>query len=161
MKFLTDILTNKWFWVGTIGILIAVFVLPKIFKGKGKPSGEEVKDQEESSKAADTDLNELRKKGIYPTYTKTELTAKAETLFVAMNGCSTDNSTILRVFASLKNEADVVALIDAYGKRTLTCAGVLGYGLGTLAEHLSYECDEPTKKALNDAARFKGWRFRI
>jgi hypothetical protein len=166
MKVITDLLTNKWFWIGAIGLIIVIVVIPKLFKKKlTQPTkwSEEGKDQESSTTAVDTDLQRLAKKGIVPSYTKTELASKAEVLHTAMDGCLTDYPAILRVFASLRNEADVYALIDVYGIRKISCWARLGtsIGDGTLSQHLAVEADEPTKKALNDASRYKGWGFRI
>jgi hypothetical protein len=166
MKVITDLLTNKWFWIGAIGLIIVVIVIPKLFRNKTtKPPKftEEGKDQELSTTAVDSDLQRLAKKGIVPSYTKTELASKAEVLHTALDGCGTDYGAILRVFGSLRNEADVYALIDVYGIRKITCWARMGtsIGDGTLSQHLAVEADEKTKKALNDAAKFKGWNFRI
>ena len=38
MKVITDLLTNKWFWIGAIGLIIVIVVIPKLFKKKLTPS---------------------------------------------------------------------------------------------------------------------------
>lgn len=157
---LIAILRNKWTWIAVAAVIILVLVVPKLFKKKDIPgkATEEGKDQSSSSVAADDSLKALAKKGIFPTQQPTDYRLKAEALHTALDGCGTDDAQILRVFGGLKNEADVYALIDAYGIRKTSCMGI--GSTSTLAGHLQ-ECSDETKAMLNRAAKSKGWNFRI
>jgi hypothetical protein len=157
---LLAILRNKYVWIGLAAAVLLIVILPKIWKkkdipGKNTPEG---KDQSASSVTADDELKRLAKKGVLPTLTPTDLRMKAEALHAALDGCGTDDTAILRIFGSMKTEADVYALINAYGVRKVTCLGV-GSSSG-LAAHLQ-ECSDETKAILNRAATSKGWTFRI
>jgi hypothetical protein len=71
----------------------------------------------------------------------------ADSLHVALKDFGTDFSTVLRIFASLKNQNDLNALIQAYGIREHHTA-LFWYENFNLIEALSDDLSEGQKKEL-------------
>lgn len=66
------------------------------------------------------DLTALEANGVYPTYVQSDYASYADTLQQAIEGCEFDSANVLSVFGDMKNTADVVSLVQAYGTRPLT-----------------------------------------
>lgn len=99
--------------IGGIGFLIykVVKVPGKIKEGSGN---------RQEDKAVNKDLDNLITSGKGPTLSKTQITQYANQLQSAMDGYGTDNAKILNIFNNVKNDADVLAIISAYGTRKLS-----------------------------------------
>ena len=65
----------------------------------------------------DNSLATLAKQGEQPTFLPAEYTTFADSLFEAMDGAGTDEAEITTVFSKMKNKADVIKLIAAFGTR--------------------------------------------
>lgn len=126
---------------------------------------------------AQTAINQLAQQGVHPSYAQAQYTSYANTLKGAFEGCSgamNSNSfwnTITPVFQSMKNDADIYALIKAYGVRTIDKCG-LGTGdfegdlAGTLSEKftgtegvLIGAGDGKDIKTINDILKSNGLQF--
>jgi hypothetical protein len=70
-----------------------------------------------AGKAAADELENLKRGGIYPTLSDTTLENFCSALQNAMNGCGTDEDAVFSVFASLRNNADLLRLIMLFGVR--------------------------------------------
>lgn len=100
------------------------------------------------------------------TYLAQQYADFADKLFTAMDGsiwsasAGTDEKTIANVCKAMKTKADVLALIDAYGKRALTTP----YGWDTdamsLSESFKYEMDDAEiDSVVNANLKQTGYRF--
>ena len=100
------------------------------------------------------------------TYLAQQYADYADKLFAAMDGsiwtlsAGTDTKSIANVCKAMKTKADVLALIDAYGKRALTTP----YGWDTepmsLSESFSYEMDDAEiNSVVNQNLKQTGYRF--
>jgi len=98
------------------------------------------------------ELGSLKTKGIKPSFSDSQYSAWANQLFTAMNGYTSDEAAVYRVFVNMKNNADVLKLIDAYGIRTLSSGNwnPAPDFKGTLSGALSEEFDTKEIAALND-----------
>lgn len=91
-----------------------------------------------------TALHELAAHGIKPSYGQAQYTSWANNLQGVFEGCSAAGSstafweTVEPIFKAMKNDADVYALIAAYGVRTIDKCGLFtGDFEGDLAATLS------------------------
>lgn len=99
--------------VGGIGFLVY-----KITKAPGKLK--EGSGNRQEDKAVNKDLDNLITSGKGPTLSKTQITQFANQLQSAMEGYGTDNAKILSIFNNVKNDADVLAIISAFGIRKIS-----------------------------------------
>lgn len=75
------------------------------------------------SRDAKNELSELKRKGVFPSYSPSQYQSFSLKLVESMNGCGTNEDSIYSVFSAMKNKADVLSLIDAFGVRFYTpCA---------------------------------------
>lgn len=102
------------------------------------------------------------------TYTKQKITksqaeAYANVIHAAMDGYGTDEQAIYNVFWKLYNDADYLAVKNAYGIREVSSgtwnpeANFKGTLIGALTSELSAE----EKKKINDILRKKKIKYRI
>lgn len=109
----------------------------------------DVKDRKKQKKAnedgqqAQDDLAVLAQNGIQPTYVQSTYAGMADTLVDALNGCNINTDSIKSVMHKMKNTADVLSLVTAFGARgikpcwanpySLSCGtvGWLGYTFGS------------------------------
>jgi hypothetical protein len=87
----------------------------------------------------------------------------ANTLFSAMNGYGTDETSILGVFYKIYNDADFLAVSKSYGIREVS-SGYLNPEpnmKGTLTECLHSELDAEWRKKINKVLTTKKIRFRV
>lgn len=91
-----------------------------------------------------TALNQLSQQGIKPSYAQAQYTTWANNLQGVFQGCSAAGSsasfweTVEPIFKAMKNDADVYALITAYGVRTIDKCGLFtGNFEGDLSATLS------------------------
>jgi len=75
---------------------------------------------------AQTSLNQLAQQGVFPSFSQTEYSTSANSLEKIFNGCINTSGwdTLKGIFNKLKNEADIYALIIAYGTRTTDRCGI-------------------------------------
>lgn len=104
----------------------------------------ESQDYNASVTQAQTAIQQLGQQGITPSYAQAQYTSWGNNLKGAFEGCSGAGdansfwAVITSVFGGLKNDADVYALIKAYGVRTFDKCGILtGDFTGDLAGSLS------------------------
>lgn len=66
------------------------------------------------------EIKDLAKQNIKPSYSDSQYSTWANQLFAAMDGYGSDFSPIIRVFINMKNNADVLKLLAAYGIREIS-----------------------------------------
>lgn len=101
--------------VGVVTIAAIAFIGYSIYK-KRKESVEK-KEANVGAKEAEKELVDLRRKGVMPSYGLSQYESFAQKLAQAMDGCGTTEDSIMAVFKSMKNKADVLSLISAFGVR--------------------------------------------
>ncbi len=142
--------------VGGVGIVI-YSIYKKI------QSQRDEKGNKQENIQAKNELDNLIKIGIKPTYSESQYSSYANTLWSAMNGYGTDEDIIMRVFANLKNDADFVSLSAAYGTRTISS----GLGnpepnyRGTLSCALASELSNSKIKDINKSMSKKGIKYKF
>lgn len=145
-----------------IGILAGVgFLAYKLIKAskdlkQGKGSREE-------DRAVNNDLDKLITNGKGPSLSQSQIMGSANTLFTAMDGYASDESAIYSVFAKAKNDADVLAIIKAYGIREVS-SGKLNPEpniKGSLSMALTSELSRTEIGALNMLLAKKGIKHRF
>lgn len=100
------------------------------------------------------------------TYLAQQYADFADKLFTAMTGsiwsgnAGTDEKTIANVCKAMKTKADVLALIDAYGRRALTSPYGWDTDAMTLAQSFKYEMDDAEiDSVVNANLKQTGYKF--
>lgn len=88
-----------------------------------------------------TSINQLAQQGVHPSYGQAQYTLLANTIQQAMEGCGAAyDETLKPAFEKMKNDADIYALIKAYGVRTVDkCDWLTGDFIGDLASTLAHK----------------------
>lgn len=142
----------KWFnelpWYAKVGlVLLALFILYYFVYNPIKAKIQATNYQTPVNEAQ-TSLNQLAQQGVKPSYSQTEYSTSANALETLFQGCTMAEdaasswNTLSGIFAKMKNEADIYALIKAYGVRKTDRCGVFNgdnnSDLGTtLTDHFS------------------------
>lgn len=143
------------------GGLVVVFVGYKVYQKVA-----EVKKQQESKeevKDVKGDLKELEKSGVKRTLTASTYTSEANKIFTAMDGWGTDNTAVASAIFKMKNDADILALIDAFGVRTISS----GRGnpepdfTGTLPSAITHEMKRELITEINKVLAKRGIKYRF
>jgi hypothetical protein len=113
------------------------------------------------NKAAESELVDEIKKGVKPTYPKSQYDSYANSVHQAMNGSGTDEDLIKRVFANLKNNADFLALTSAYGTRTVDGGTFAADYKGTLSGSLASELSNDDIRDINASMQRKGITYKF
>jgi hypothetical protein len=148
--------------VAVVGVSIiagTTFVIYKsiknaIIKAQGNSS---------SSEEAKDDLKDLRNQGVKPNYPDAQYEVWAEQLHQAMKFTFTDEDAVYRIFNFLKNDADVLKVIQVYGLRpevgtTLTTWFDTDM---TLAQQIASAMSTSEIVKINNGFRAKGIKFRF
>jgi len=138
------------------GIAGVVYVLYK----KTKDVKEDKTNKAENT-AAESELSQEIRKGIKPTYPKSQYDSYANSIHEAMNGSGTDENLIKRVFANLKNNADFLSLTSAYGTRTVDGGTFAPDYKGTLSGSLSHELSNDDIRDINVSMQRKGITYKF
>lgn len=152
--------------ISIIGIGIAgLLVYNQI--NKAVKSQKDKKEAEKLTKQAESELLDLKRKGINPSYSNSQYEAMCLKLQEAMNGCGTDEEAVMAVFEQMKNKADVLKLISAFGIRYYRpCAATqpISYSLyltdntafgGTIPTWLQYDLSAGEIQDVNDMLKAK------
>ncbi len=101
------------------GITVAGIVGWKLYQGA--KTLREQKGSREEQAATQSELASLNKAAATKqTISKTQASAMANAIFTAMDGYGTDSVAILKQLVQLKNQADWLALSDAFGIREIS-----------------------------------------
>ena len=103
---------------GVVGIIVvagSAVAIWAIVRGIKNRKG--LADASQAAKAAASELQQLKAKGINPTMDISQFQVLSEKLVQAMNGCGTSEDQVYDVFKAIKNDADVRQLITTFGVR--------------------------------------------
>lgn len=103
------------------------------------------------TKEMDDAIKELAKKNIKPTWTPSSYLAAANQVHAALDGNATDEDVIYKIMERMKNDADMLSLMAAYGIREVK-SGRLNMAenyKGTMAGAIADEFDDSEIKKAN------------
>jgi len=146
--------------IAVVGVGFIVFSSYLIYKGVNKIINPPPRTSDEESK---DDLKNLSKSGIKATYSDTQYSTWAEQMHVAMKWNGTDEDAIYRVLNYMKNDADVLKLIEAYGKKPeIGTTFVTWFDTDlTLPEQIASDLNASEIVKCNNILATKGIKFRF
>ena len=131
-------------------------------------------DEKDANKAPDEaakKLAELAAQGITPSYDDLQFQVFVSSLVDAMNGCGTDEHTVMEVFKAMQNDADIAKLIKEFGIQYYSPCAVSdpiswaisffnkkGYG-GNLPTWITYEMTGGEKETINSILAGNGVNY--
>lgn len=125
-------------------ILVLIYIAYKVISGaiaKAKQTG----NYNAAVNQSQTALNQLAQQGVKPSYGEAQYSTWADALEKAFSGCGAGYSTVVEpTLQQMKNDADVYALIQKYGVRSIDECGWGSFN-GDLGATLGY--------------KFSGWTF--
>lgn len=147
---------------GVIIIIIIIAVLFIGYKIYKKATDFQLGSEKEDVKDTQQELNSLIQSGQKPTYSQAQFSQWANTLRNSFDGCGTDNKVWKNIFNSMKNKADVLALIATYGVRTFdACGPWTGDETLGLVAALNSELSESEISEINTILSKKNINFQI
>lgn len=161
-KVLKNLFTGLPLWAkGVLALLIVVVIIYIAIQAKNIVKGISDKIAEKKAEAeTKSELKDYAKQGIKPSYPDSQFKAWSHKLQAAMDGFGTDEEAIYDVFRLMKNDADVLKLIDAYGTRTFP--GMWGGEVSfTLSSALQSELTRPEITKLNGILETAGIAYRF
>lgn len=147
--------------VAVVGTGVVVFIGYQIY-AKIQDNMKHAGDYKEEKDVKD-DLKDLANNNVKPSYTDSQYSAWANQLFSAFDGYQSDESVVYRVFVNMKNDADVLKLIKAFGVREISS----GKGnpqpnfKGTLSGVIADEMDTEEIKELNLILAKRGIKIKF
>jgi hypothetical protein len=136
-------------------ILSGLFLVYRMLR----PAG--AKEQQQTTTAVKTDIAKEEAKGVQATYNNANYKTLADKLYSAMNTSGTDESAIFSVFQQLKNNIDVLKLIEAYGTRQLYTFGIPTGGQQNLSQALTDELSSSDIAEINKILFTKGINYKF
>ena len=142
-----------------VGGGVAWFIYNRFIKSDAK------KRNKQETKDVDNELEQAKKKSKL-SYPLSQYQAFAKIIEIAGQDAGTDEQAIYSVFMKLKNNADYLQLVKAWGspKRQVYPDYILFYSTGykmTLPQYLRYEMDEKEVKKINNILASKGITYRV
>jgi len=139
--------------IGGLAVVVLYFLLFR--KKKLLPSAEETALTEETAQAEATTGG--------PTYPQSQYNTWANQLESAMYDIGTDEDTVFAVFKNLKNDADYLKLVAAFGKRNYTGGYAPGmfYGDYDLGQWIREEFNDSDIDRINNILSSKGIKYEI
>lgn len=125
----------KWIIIGAI-VLFILYKAYRIWK-----DAKDAKNYNAAVNQSQTAINQLAQQGILPSYGQAQYTTLTNTIQQALDGCGAGfDETLKPAFEKMKNDADIYALIKAYGVRTIDKCGLFNGDLnGDLSATLAYK----------------------
>ena len=147
--------------IAVIGTGVTVLIGYGIYsavKGRIKNAG----DYKEQNEVKD-DIKELAAQGVKPSFYDSQYATWASQLVKAFEGYGLDESVVYRVFVNMKNDADVLKLINVYGIREIS-SGAYNPApnfKGTLAATIAEEMDSEEVKEINVILAKRGIKIKF
>ena len=144
-----------------VGLAVGIYIVYRLVKGANQFAQDQPFRTEEQQTA-----NELQvlNQNLYTKQKLSDAQAKsyANKLFQAMNGLGTDEQQIYSVFYKLQNNADFLAIQNAFGTKTVNSGNYFISDVrGTMVTCLSSELDIDETKKVNDILKAKKIKYRI
>lgn len=138
-----------------IGLIIAGIILWRVFKWLSR----RVKTGGQRQETSDITFRilQLRQQGMKPSYSPDQYSSWANQLQEAFDGCGTSNHVWENVFNSVKNELDLLLVMDSYNTRTIDeCGPFTGNFTGTLSETIVSDLSGSEISEINAKLKAKG-----
>lgn len=121
------------------------------------------KEENITKKDVGKDIDLLKKQGITLSYTLSQYEIWASQLLQAINTniFSTNTEVVIRILGYMKNDADILQLIKAFGNRELEGGLFMNKGKGTLPELVGFALDEDEIKVVNLGFQRRGLTYRF
>lgn len=141
------------------GVAVAGYIVIKIYNNI--KASKDKKEAEKLSSDAQKELASLKMRGIKPTYSQSQYVSYSNKIVVALDSCGSDTKAVYNVFEAMKNQADILSLIVAFGvKYYQPCAASspISYARylvddktfgGNLSTWLSYDLSESELAKIN------------
>ncbi len=142
--------------IGALGVAGFLIYRKIKLKKKEQSSKDELKD-------SNSELNNILVQGQKPTMNSSQISATANALFTAMDGYGTNWDVIVKEFAKIKNDADILSVAKSFGVRTISSGSLNPEPnfTGTLQNALKDELDSDRMNALNNMLARKGIKNRL
>lgn len=141
-----------------VGGGVAWFIYNRFIKSDAK------KRNKQETKDVDNELEQAKKKSKL-SYPLSQYQAFAKIIEIAGQDAGTDEQAIYSVFMKLKNNADYLQLVKAWGpSRQVYPEWILFYSTGqklSLQQFIRYEMDENEVKKINNILASKGITYRV
>lgn len=109
------------------------------------------------------DIDLLKKQGITLSYPLSQYEIWSSQILQAVNTIMfmQDEEAIMRILGYMKNDADILQLVKAFGKRQLEGGLFMNKGDGTLPELIQFALDNDEIKVVNLGFQRKGITYRF
>ncbi len=116
-----------------------------------------------TKKEVTDDIKKLEKQGITLSYALSQYEIWASQILQALNTVvfMENEEAIIRILGYMKNDADILQLIKAFGKRELDGGLFMNKGSGTLPEVIAFALDEDEIKVVNLGFQRRGLKYRF
>lgn len=114
--FVTTLVEETPSWAKGIVVVATLGGLAYLIYRVAKGGFKSLKDAKEKGQLK-SDANDLLSQGVKYSYLVSQYNTFADKIFSALKGASEDEDMIKAVMSSMKNDLDVLALIEAYGTR--------------------------------------------
>jgi hypothetical protein len=150
------------------GAALAIYSIVSSNKKK-----QDIADANKPSEAAALDLKALAAKGIKPTMYDSQYYVLSDGLVQAMTGCGTDEGMVYNIFSQLRNDADILKLVIAFGVRfyqPCVWTSPISYAIwqvndkaygGNLATWLSYDLTDSEVSKVNSIMTANGLSYQF
>lgn len=148
--------------IAVAGVAIVYFTTNSIIKSIKRKK--EAQDDKNLLQDTQEDIKNLERQGVKQTLSNSQLEAFSQKLAEAFNDCGTTEESVYLVMRSLKNKADLLALIKTYKTRPFSgCAAQFEfYDLRyTLPRAIESELDSAETKKVNDILRGKNIDYQF
>ena len=142
-------------WGQIAVLLVAVFVVYKLIKKVTTPTP-----PPPSPQPAGDDLQKLEQSGVKTSFPNSQYSAWSEKLQYALNYLNTDETAVYSIFNTLKNQADLLKLIQTFGSRKIEMFPFV-FQTSTLSEAIQSQMDEDEITKLNGILAKKGINFNF
>ena len=146
--------------VTAVGLLAVSYFAAKGIIDRVKANAQN-KNYRESVKNAQQDLSQLLKSGAKLSYSQSVYNGYVSTLKSAFDGWGTSTSHIYSVMNMMKNNADVLQLIIAYGIQTIKGGWMQSDYTSDLPGALAEECDSIEMWGINKILRDNGVTYQF
>jgi len=137
---------------------LGVVLVTKIAKGELFSGVSNQKGGSSADDKAKDDLKKEQQKGVKPSYSTTQYSSWADQIYSAgLAAFGTDEAAIYRIFSLQKNNADILSLYAAFGKRRLEFTTIKG----DLGAFLQSELNSSEISRVNGILKSKGITYKF
>lgn len=153
------------------GVAITGYILIRIYNSF--KANADKRDAEKFSQDAKNELDALRLSGVKASYSQSQYQSFATKIVIALDSCGNNEKSVYNVFENMKNKADLLNLISAFGVRYYQpCAATepvayarylvdsKTYG-GNLTAWLNHDLNESEISKINNILGSKGIDYKF